>query len=158
MGANIYELVDRQAAGGNGHSLPIATKQNEDGTWSATGYNYGAMSSGSGTATDVKSFSANSETEAIKNAIKYYDPTGDKYDNMYGWQADNEKSQAAMDAMAAAVEEPYGGQSHNCLTITKEGLEAAGVYKEDGEWRPNQASEMRSNSRDFTDLLKQLQE
>ena len=60
--------------------------------------------------------------------------------------------------MAAAVNEPYSAQAHNCLTITKEGLAAAGVYKEDGEWRPNQATEMRSNSFDFTDLLKQLLE
>ena len=37
-------------------------------------------------------------------------------------------------------------------------LSTAGVYKEDGEWRPNQATEMRSNSFDFTDLLKQLLE
>lgn len=154
----IYELLDREGAGGNGHSLPIATKRNEDGTWSATGYNYGGYSSGSGTATDVKSFSGSSERDAINKAIDYYDPSGNKYDNMYGWQADNQKSQAAMDAMAAAVNEPYSAQAHNCLTITKEGLAAAGVYKEDGEWRPNQATEMRSNSFDFTDLLKQLLE
>ena len=158
LGASIYELLDREGAGGNGHSLPIATKRNEDGTWSATGYNYGGYSSGSGTATDVKSFSGSSERDAINKAIDYYDPSGNKYDNMYGWQADNQKSQAAMDAMAAAVNEPYSAQAHNCLTITKEGLAAAGVYKEDGEWRPNQATEMRSNSHDFTDLLKQLLE
>ena len=158
LGASIYELLDREGAGGNGHSLPIATKRNEDGTWSATGYNYGGYSSGSGTATDVKSFSGSSERDAINKAIDYYDPSGNKYDNMYGWQADNQKSQAAMDAMAAAVNEPYSAQAHNCLTITKEGLAAAGVYKEDGEWRPNQATEMRSNSFDFTDLLKQLLE
>ena len=96
--------------------------------------------------------------EVMEKIINYYDPTGDKYDNMYGWQVDDKKSQAAMDAMAAAVENPYEVQAHNCLTITKEGLAAAGSYKEDGEWRPNQASEMRSNSKDLTNLLKQLQE
>ena len=38
------------------------------------------------------------------------------------------------------------------------GLSAAGVYREDSEWRPNQAVEMRRNATDVTNKLKHFQE
>ena len=160
FGCNVYELLDREGAGNNGHSLPIATKQNADGTWTSTGYDYGAgFSSGSsGNKVSVKSFTGSSQQEVLNKIIDYYDPKGKIYDAMYEWSVNNQNSQKAMDAMANEVKLPYHARTHNCLDITKSGLEAVGVYCEDSEWRPNQAKEMRSNATDVTSKLKKFQE
>ena len=158
FGCDLYELLDKHAAGGNGHSLPIAVMLNPDGTWSATGYNYGAISFGTGTAKDIKTFTGTSVQDVLDRLIDYFDPNGNKYDEMFKWNVDNQRTKNAMDAMTAEVNLPYVGRTHNCLDITKSGLEAAGVYLDDPEWRPNQATEMRRNSKNVTNILKQLQE
>ena len=158
QGLNIYELLDREAVRiGIGHSLPIVTKRNSNGTWFATGYDYGGLSSGKAI-TNKKTFTGNSEQEVLSLIINYYDPQGDKYDNMYKWNVNNQKSQLAMNAMAIEINKPYHGENHNCLTITKAGLNAADVYCEDFEWRPVQATEMRRNAQDETWRLKRIQE
>ena len=77
---------------------------------------------------------------------------------MYKWNVNNQKSQLAMNAMAIEINKPYHGENHNCLTITKAGLNAADVYCEDFEWRPVQATEMRRNAQDETWRLKRIQE
>jgi len=138
--------------------LPIATAQNSDGTWRATGYDYGSISSGSTTTRDVRTFNGNSEQEALARAVGHYDPNGNKYDNMYKWNANNQESINAMNAMESEVQLPYVARSHNCLDITKSGLNAAGQYLYDPEFRPSYVTEMRRNSFDVTDLLKRIQE
>jgi hypothetical protein len=158
LGNNLYELLDVHAVKGLGHSLPIGTKLNSDGTWTATGYDYGGISTGNFTTRDVKTFTGTSEQEVLTLAIGYFDPNGNKYDAMYGWKIDSQKSQQALDAMSLEVKMSYSGEKHNCLNITKAGLTAAGVYLNDSEWRPVYANEMRRNSRNFTDFLKKVQE
>ena len=160
VGCNLFELLDREAANGEGHSLPIATVQLSDGTWIATGYNYSAkIFAVDGTFRDVKTFAGRTEKDVLRKLISYYDPKGKIYDNLYGWEIDNEKSRKAMDAMESEVKLPYAIQTHNCLNITKAGLEAGtGRCVDEEEWKPVRATTMRKNATDFTSFLERIHE
>ena len=131
FGALIYDLCDRNAVGGYGHSAQIVTVQNPDGTWTAYTYDYGQGSSGSGANFATTVSTATTEVSARDAAVQKLDPNGNKYDNMSVWNANNQQSQAAKDSMDTYIQDGYNPGWHNCRGVLNDGLEAAGYVKGD---------------------------
>lgn len=129
FGMKVYDLCDRGGAGSYGHSAQVVTVQHSNGSWSAYTYNYGAGSSGSGTAFNGTESVASTEEAARNAAVQKLDPSGTKYDNMSVWNAGNTQSQAAKDAMDDYVQGGYNPSTHNCRGTLDAGLEAAGYTK-----------------------------
>ena len=130
-GTKVYDLCDRDAVGGYGHSAQIVTVQNNNGTWSAYTYDYGQGSSGSGASFTKTTSTSTTEAGARNVAIQRLDPTGKKYDNMSEWDANNQQSNAAKNAMDDYVNGSYNPGWHNCRGVLNNGLEAAGYIKGD---------------------------
>ncbi len=165
LGYIIYDLVDKEAVRGYGHSAQIVTIRNSDGTWNGYTYDYGDGNSSSSSHSITKTVSPKlaNETAARLAALKKLDPKGTIYDNMTGWNADNEKSQAAKNAMDSYVQEDYDADEHNCRQALDAGLEAAGYTKGidfGGSFVPNTAriqDEATARFWNLTDWLKSMQ-
>ena len=130
-GTKVYDLCDRDAVGGYGHSAQIVTVQNNNGTWSAYTYDYGQGSSGSGASFTKTTSTSTTEAGARNAAIQRLDPNGKRYDNMSEWNANNQQSNAAKNAMDDYVNGSYNPGWHNCRGVLNNGLEAAGYIKGD---------------------------
>ncbi len=157
LGYVLVELIDNDAVGGLGHALPIAVIKNSDGGYTATGYDYGGLSSG-GSSVDIHSENGKSESEVMKKILQYYDSNGNKYDNAYSWNVDDNKTKKAMDRMKAETKIEYKGKKHNCLDISKSGRREAGLnIKEGAEYRPSSVHGYRTKSEDITKYLKKVQ-
>ena len=162
LGAKIYDLCDRNAVGGYGHSAQIVTVQNNNGSWSAYTYDYGQGSSGSGATFNNTISTSSSEAGARDAAIQQLDPTGKKYDNMSEWDANNQQSNAAKSAMDNYVNGAYNPGWHNCRGVLNDGLEAAGYVKGtdfSAKTAPALANteDVNLSARDLTKTLKSIQ-
>ena len=158
LGANLYELYDKNAVQNRGHILPFATWQNADGRWYAKGYDYGAKSS-SNTGRVVYSASGNSEMDVIRSIIRQSDSSGTRFEEMSKWIISNSKSIVANEKMFSEVQLDYHEKNHNCLTISKEARKASDIVIDEGnEWLPVYAIPYRKNRNNAGSILTLIQQ
>ena len=160
LGGNMWELYDKEAAIGNaGHSLPIVTFINPDGTWCAVGFDYAWGISSSSSSQSKKMSYGVTEMDALLQVVMHYNKN-QKYEQLTLWGMNNYNSEQAYQKMTYEYEQPYS-KAHNCLTITISGLIAGGYddwFNEYMPTSPNDFKDIRSKGQNRTNLLKQLGE